>query len=1441
MVLAMRHGVLPKTLHLDEPTPHVDWSAGAVELLKESQPWTPNGHRRRAGVSSFGIGGTNAHVVLEEAPEAAGTEEQPNPSPAPITFTTPPLLVSAKSPEALAAQAERLAAHLQEHPDLDLRDAAFTLAAGRAQLEHRAAVVGEEREELLAGLQALAEGAPAPGVAQGRAKGTRKTALLLTGQGAQRPGMGAELYETSPVFAAALDQICAELDPRLERSLKELLFAEEGSPEAALLDQTQFTQPALFALEVALYRLVESLGIKPDYLIGHSIGELAAAHLAGVLSLEDACALVAARGALMGALPAGGAMVAIEATEEDLGELPEGLSLAAVNGPSSIVISGEEDAVQALQERFEAEGRRTRRLAVSHAFHSALMEPMLADFEELAAGLIFNPPQIPIASNLTGEPLSDEQATDPAYWARQVREPVRFARGIEFLAEQGVTAFFELGPDGVLSAMAQGCLDPEAETIVAPLLRKGRPEAESLLGALVTAHCHGVAVDWPELLPGAEHVELPTYAFQRQRYWLEPRQGAGDLTAAGQSDAGHPLLGAAAELPGGGLLLTGRLSLQSHPWLADHAVAGTPLLPGAAFLELALAATERVGAAGVEELVLQAPLILPEQGAVQLQVSVSEADEDDRREIAVHSRPEEEDAEWTRHAAGTLAAEPPEAADVDLTQWPPQGAEPIETIDLYERTAERGFDYGPAFQGLQRAWRKGEEIFAEVELAEEQREQAGQFAMHPALLDAALHAGFLAVEEDGEARLPFSFGPARLRAGGASSLRVKLAPTGEGAVAIAAADQTGEPVISISSLATRPVDPAQLRAAGAGQRDSLFELQWSPAAAREGDFTPFAVLGDLDLPGLEERFADLEAATKAEEIPETIICSPGVDGEADPVTAAHQATADTLALLQSFLTAEPLAESRLAILTRSAVAASPEEAPDPAAAAIWGLARSAQSEHPGRFVLVDVDENPASLEAMSGALAIAEEPQLAIRAGQMSVPRLARAELDPEAAFSIDPERTVLVTGGLGALGSLFARHLAESYGAKHLLLVSRRGPEAEGAAELKAELEELGASVTIAACDVADRGQLESLIEQIPTKHPLGAVIHAAGAIDDGLLSDLSAERIDAVMAPKADAAWALHELTTEAELSHFVLFSSAAATLGSPGQANYAAANAFMDALAQRRRVEGSPATALAWGLWDLEDGMGAGLGEVERARLRRGGFVPLSPEDGRRLFDSAPGSRHGLLVVAPVDLSSIRLRAGSSASWKLFAGLTRTSSRRAAEGASISERLALASESKRDSIVEGVVLREVAAVLGYVLSRRLDPERSFSDLGFDSLGAVELQNRLSELLGVRLAPTVIFDYPTPAELCEHVKGEVDPVPPSFADGDPQDSEIRDALLSIPTEHLRRAGLLDPILELSRSGDGHVGGLSDGDEDGSIDALDLGGLVERALGSPEVDGGDS
>ncbi|MCX2926353.1 type I polyketide synthase, partial [Streptomyces sp. NEAU-W12] len=1407
MVMAMRHGVLPATLNVDAPSDQVDWTTGSVALLTEQREWTGTGRPRRAGVSSFGISGTNAHVIVEQAPAAAPTAPA---GPGEASAAVVPWLLSARDQDALRAQAERLLAHVEEAgvAGADLPrplDVAYSLATTRAAFEHRVAVVGADRDGLLAGLGAVARGEePATTAREGL------LAVLFPGQGSQRLGMGRDLYGRFPVFAEAFDAACAGLDEHLERPLREVVW---GDDEEAL-NGTAYTQAALFALGTALYRLAESFGVVPEYVAGHSIGEITAAHVAEVFTLEEACALVAARGSLMQALPAGGAMAAVQATEaEVLPYLTDGVGVAAVNGPASVVVSGSGTDVEKVTAVFREQGRRTTALRVSHAFHSPLMEPMLEDFRAVLERLSPQPPALPVVSNLTGALATAQELCSADYWVRHVREAVRFSDGVNTLNEQGVTRFLELGPDGVASAMARETLPDTAVTVAAQ--RRTTPGETALVDALARLHGHGVPVDWARFFAGlgARRTALPTYAFQRRRFWpTETHMGAG-AEAAGLTPADHPLLGGAVELAGSdGHLFTGRLSVGTHGWLADHVVMGAVLVPGTALLELAVHAGTSLGCELVEELTLAAPLVLPARGTVQLQVGVGAPDGTGHRPLGIHSRPADDPAAtWTTHAEGVLATGPAASAatDFDASVWPPEKAEPLDTDGLYERFEDAGFVYGPVFQGLRAAWRRDGEVFAEVALPDGTDGEA--YGLHPALFDAALHATALAgtpadgdAPQDGDSPqgggtsqgggIPFAWNGVSLHAVGASAVRIRLSRADDGTLAIAVADTSGAPVATVDSLVTRPVSAEQLGAGTGAERDCLFALDWIPAPeqgaaesanAAGTEAVRVALIGGPDDGALDtavrtagaaaHRYADLTALADAAAdgpLPPVVLLpvhtgtGPADPAPADMAGAAHTVTTRVLGTLGTWLADERFTASRLVVVTRGAT-----DGTDPAAAAVWGLTRTAQAEHPGRFTLLDLEDTDAGTGLPPALLAPAsDEPQLAVREGRVLVPRLVRA-IAPEQQGTADwdAEGTVLVTGGTGGLGAAVARHLATEHGARSLLLVSRRGPAADGAGELAAALEAEGARVTVAACDVTDRAAVDRLLAEVPADRPLRAVIHAAGVLDDGMVDTLTPERLAAVLRPKADAAWHLHEATRGLPLDAFVLFSSVAGTLGNAGQANYAAGNAFLDALARHRRNQGLPALSLGWGPWTRGSGMTGDLGEADIARMTRAGMPPMEPEQGLALFDTLRTADAGPEVL-PVRLDLGALRSLGEIP-PLFRSLIRVASRRAAPAAGaaaaaadLTRRLSgLTPAEGREALLE-LVRGQIATVLGHVDLADVEPTRPFQDLGFDSLTSVELRNRLGALTGTRLPATLLFDYPTPSELVAHLYARVAPAP---ADG--------------------------------------------------------------------------
>ncbi|MGP3965888.1 SDR family NAD(P)-dependent oxidoreductase, partial [Nonomuraea sp. 3N208] len=1355
MVMALRNGVMPQTLHAEERSEHIDWSAGAVELLTEARPWERQDAPRRAAVSSFGISGTNAHVVLEEAPPQ---DDEPGQA-----LPVVPWPLSAKTAAALRAQASRLAAWIEARPELNATDVGWSLVTGRSALEQRAVVVGEDRAALLGALSALAEdGEPVS------ARSRSRVALLFAGQGSQRVGMGRQLAEAFPVFERALQDVCGHLD----LSLREVMFTDPDG----VLAQTGMTQPALFAFEVALFRLLESFGVRADVLVGHSIGEIAAAHVAGVFSLADACTLVAARARLMQALPEGGAMLAIAAPEEQiLPLLDERVGIAAVNAPGAVVISGAEEAIAEIERQVDV---RTRRLRVSHAFHSPLMEPMLADFEQAIAGLTFHEPTIPIISNVTGREAEPGQLSTPGYWVEHVREAVRFADGV---AAARADVFVEVGPDGVLTGLAQQSI---ADGVFIPAARKDRDEARALVEALGRLHVHGVRVEWKALLAPAKHVDLPTYAFQRERYWVPAVVEAGDVDAAGLGAIEHPLLSAVTEVAGGeSVVFSGRLSVATHPWLADHVVNGMVIVPGTGLVELAVRVGDELGCSRLRELTLQAPLVVPAEGAVQVQVVAGPADESGGRSVSIHSRSGAAEP-WVRHADGVLAAEDG-VPGFDVVQWPPASAAPVEVEQLYEDLAEIGLEYGPIFQGLVRAWARPGEVFAEIALPEQEHAEAARFGLHPALLDAALHAsalgGLLPAAEPGQPFLPFAWSGVSLHAAGATGLRIKVTKStkvGSTSVSLAIADGTGTPVADIEALTLRPLSIAPQHQA---RLTSLHQVIWTSA--------------------IEAPAADAESVLEY-----AFLKLPATDPETDAPAAVRRATHQVLTAVQEWLADERFASSRLVVVTQGAVAVGPDEGVDVGVAPVWGLVRAAEAENPGRFVLVDVDGTERSWMALGSAVA-SGEPEIAIRGGEVRVPRLTRVSDLEERGPVFGPEGTVLVTGGTGGLGALVARHLVSAHEVRRLVLVSRRGPDAPGAAELAAELVELGAEVSVAACDVGDRDAVAELIASVPE---LTGIVHAAGVGDNGLVSALTAERLDGVLGPKADGAWHLHELTRDLDLAAFVLFSSAGGLVLAAGQANYAAANVFLDALAAHRRSIGLAATSLAYGLWDADTGLSGWLSEADFERMRRQGLPALSVDEGLALFDAGVGSGEAALVPLRVDGAALRSRGDSLPA--LLRGLVRGAVRRVArsDASALARRLVVMDDDARRGALLEVVRHEVATVLGHASADAVQPDRAFQELGFDSLTAVELRNRLNTVSGLRLPATLVFDYPNARAVAEYVDSELT----GAASAAPTDTPARTTLDDEPIAIVGMAcrypgGVLSPegLWELVDSGTDAIG----------------------------------
>ncbi|WP_344570451.1 SDR family NAD(P)-dependent oxidoreductase [Streptomyces axinellae] len=1500
MVEALRRGSLPRSLHIDAPSPHVEWADGAVALLTEHTPWPEvPGRPRRAGISSFGISGTNAHIILEATPETQpvapgqepiATEAKPvAPEAVSAGAGAPasagagadpgggsgtedaleggahawpvPWLLSAKSEHALREQAARLARFAARGQGAPLAGVAHTLATARTHHPHRAAVLGHTLPELLEGLGALSSGEPHSALVQGTAAAEPGgTVFVFPGQGSQWAGMGLDLYASSAVFRERLEACAAALEPHTGWSLLEVLRAEAGAPS---LERVDVVQPALFAVMVSLAEVWRAAGLRPDAVIGHSQGEIAAACVAGGLSLEDAARVVALRSRALRALAGSGGMASVplgaEAVEELLAGRSGTLAVASVNGPDSTVVSGDRDALEDLVAQCRADGVRARTIDVDYASHSSHVEAIREELLECLAPLAPRSAEVPFYSTVTGGEL-DTAGLDADYWYRNLRQQVLFGPVTGALLDAGHRLFVEASPHPVLTlGVEQSCAARGVTATALGTLRRDQDGPRELLAACARVHAHGTRLEWPRVLPAHRGglAPVPTYAFQRRRFWLEPSAPG---TAAGGS--GHRMLGTTVPLAGeDGCVLTGRIALRTHPWLAEHTVADTAVLPGAAYVELAAQAARETGCGRLEDLTLLAPLVVPERGAVELQVAVGAPDAHGRRPLGVFGRPaagdDEAPAEWQRHATGTLTAAPDAAgagagtgvgsdAGADELEewsaggvWPPEGAEPVDVGTVYDRFVATGVAHGPAFQGLRAAWRHGADLYAEVDLPEDA--DVTGYALHPALLDAALHPLVLARtgdqerEEQRTAWLPFSWTGVSLTGLGGEhrALRVRLTPVEEDGVRLWLSSPDGVPVAHVAALRLRPLGTELLRAGRAPDAEALWQLAWPSAGPLPAGSDPagqtsgarWAAVGPVPVPGSPtapdgprvtewpDLAALLAASAEDDPLPEVLLVAPS--GQTSPATpapgparSAHAEAARMLALLQEWLADSRCTGTQLVVLTQKAVVTGPDEqtapdaeapdtaapdtaapgsaAPDLAAAALWGLVRSAQSENPGRIQLIDHDGTPESAAALAGAVA-SGLPQVALRGGQARVPRLRRAEAPADGAhFALDPEGTVLITGGTGTLGGHVARHLVTEHGARHLLLAGRRGHEATGALELEAELLAHGAEVTVAACDAADREALAGLLANVPAAHPLTAVVHAAGTLDDATLPSLTPERLATVMGPKADAAWHLHELTAEADLAAFVLFSSTAGTLGSPGQANYAAANTFLDALAHHRHTLGLPATSLAWGLWEHSSALTAHLEGAGQARLARNGLVPLPTEEALELLDAALlRPRAALLLPARLDMRPLRSQASAGLLPAILSEVVRVPVRRAHadSGPALAQRLAGLTEEEQHRLVLETVRGHIAAVLGHGSPESIESERAFQELGFDSLTAVELRNRLGAATGLTLRATLVFDYPTAEALAAYLRAQLAPAPADASDSVLRDLDrLEEALTALP-----------------------------------------------------------
>ncbi|MCX4791424.1 amino acid adenylation domain-containing protein [Streptomyces sp. NBC_01221] len=1382
VVLAMGHDTLPRTLHVAEPTPAVDWKGAGMALVQEQQPWPAGDVPRRAGVSSFGIGGTNAHVIVEEPPRpAAEPVEAVAPAPLPSTV---PIVVSGHTDAALRRQVENLHLHLGGNPEDDLADVARSLATARSHHRRRLVLQVGEKAELLDKLAAFARTGELPPESVRTAPHAEepRLALLFTGQGSQLPGMGRDVYDAHPVFREALDEVAARFT-ELEKPLLQVMWADPDSADAALLQRTDFTQPALFALEVALWRLWESWGVRPELLLGHSIGELAAAHVAGIVDLDDACRLVAARGRLMQALPVRGAMTSLEAGGEEVETAIDALGLrgkldiAGLNTPTQTVVSGDTDAVEAISAHFTERGRKASRLTVSHAFHSHHMDGMLAEFRAVTESVRFRPAEIALVSSLTGELAAPGELEHADYWVRQVRHTVRCADGMLALRREGVNTFLELGPQPVLSGLGAFCLADEGPLVWVPSCTPGGNGASVIQRSLAELHVRGVPVDWDGYfaLFGGSRVALPTYAFQRERFWFEPPLPR--EVGAGLNPTGHPLLGGGVEIAGTELSLFTHVVATDQPaWVQEHQVMDTVLFPGTAFFEVIRAAGDAAleGDWDVSDVVFAWPLAIAPGAPVRLQVTVGAAN-GGTRPVKIYSSPDGADGAWQLHVEGSLTPAT-EAGTVAVTAGalPPQGAEPLDVPALYRELASAGYGFGPTFQGVKEAWQTDGTVWARVALSDSEQRSATGYTLHPALLDSAMQS-FLMTQRlrnpgSEDAFVPYEAERLSVRVKGLAEVWVRVAEfeLGEGEFwgSLDIFDSEGGHVGHLHRLHARRIDRAVLRRLSAAGVDRFrFDIDWRHVDT--GDVELGGSWGMLtpagDVPWAREAKTALARAgiqlIKVQDLEDAedldgLVCL--WDSDAPVPDQAHAFAARALEQLGEAIGSDFRAP--LVWVTRRAVGTGADDlVSGPGAGPLWGLMRTALNEHPElNLRLIDIGGQEADRKALAAALMLEAEPECAVRDGEVLVPRLVRAGKEASASQErfVRPDGAVLVSGGVGDLGRRVARRLAGTHGVRDLVLTSRRGTETPGAQALVDELSELGATATVVACDAADRDDVAAVLALFGEKRPLRGVVHAAGVLDDGLLTDLTPERLDSVLRPKVDGLWHLHELTLGMELDFFVMFSSISSVMGTPGQSNYAAANAFMDALAHLRRAEGLPATSVAYGPWEGE-GMAAGLSEFDRARFAQLGLDRLTPDEGLELLELASRSGLPLTVAAALDLNRVQDyfedRGGIPPLFRALLDSDAGGRSPADGGADLRKLLGEASPEEYPAVVLHTVRAEVAKTLGFASPEAVGVDLPLRDIGFDSLSAVLMRNQLTNLTGLALPARIAFDHPNLVALSE------------------------------------------------------------------------------------------
>jgi len=1408
-VLALQHRRLPAHLHFENPNPHIAWDRLPVEIVTGNRDW-PESETPRAGVSAFGMSGTNAHVVIEAPPSktssvdpialaqagANGNGRHPGaPNPLPL-----PLFLSGKTEAALQESAARLRSWLEES-DASLSPVCRAAAIGRRHFEQRAVLLAGERREAGELLASLERGEHDDRLITGTSRPNPRVAWQFSGQGSQYVGMGRALYDTEPVFREQLDACSAELTRHREGDLVSVIF-NAGSH----LGDTFWTQPALFAIHLSLAELMKRRGLAPDFVLGHSLGQYAAACIAGMVDWRDCLRLIHERSRLTGSLPAGGAMAAIFAGGDSVGEAirsDPALSLAAHNGSHS-VISGPEKSVDAAIESLAGNGIRTKRLDTSHAFHSSLLEPILDEFEQVADSLSWRSGKIPLICNVTGEVMPAAPPPRGSYWRRQLREAVQYERSISTLASLGCDVILELGPQPILTGMAASCWSGSRDALVSTLSRDTRDD-RSLLETTARLHVNGVALDLASLFgagDGTPSPILPTYPFQRQRHWGPERPGAARVKEGTQ----HPLLGEERSLAGvqNEVRFENRISPDRQHWLGDHRVFEDIVFPGAASVEMALASTR--GALAVEHLAFEMPLLVGDSSTVQTVVRR----QGDEGHIEIYSRQTPGDP-WQRNVSASLAPPIPEKPPaVNRSEFEARCPETADVGAFYEAFASLGIQYGTEFQTIQSLQFSRSEVLTRLRL---EGERLG-FHLPPMLLDGAFQSLAAGLLTDPESPLFLPAGIERFEQFATVPSEVWCHGSwheSEGEVRTADLtlfDGRGLVIARIEKLRVRAVNRTALRQmVGSTSERLLYSVQWRPASLPAPDTRPSQWI----IAGEDPEWNDRIASALEEKGQACLRVSLLRDSEGDPRWEASSAVigaesfahwdalfdhyfpgeepgrvngiiwstgsvvsdlpagndeahtrlhcAGLLTLLQG-LRARRIEwlDRGLQIVTERAVPATPDVPVSPGSAQFWGIGRVIGNEYPPlRGRLVDTDDVSRTGALVPIFLTESRESQVALRSGETVLPRLLPAKApDPGEGLPVRDDASYLITGGLGMLGRRAAEWLADR-GARHLVLVSRRAPDEETQSRID-KIEETGCQVHVLSCDTGDRESVAALLKQIEeTLPPLRGIIHAAGVLADGLLVEQSWEGFERVLAPKKRGAALLDEFTRNEPLNFFLLYSSAASVLGSPGQANYATANAYLDGLAHARSASGLPTYAVNFGPWN--EGMAATETVTKAVELQ--GMTALTADEAHEAVERLV--KNGITQATMLDVDWGRMRQRFPVEAPPLLDELWPNDTGEAGSAVLLDKLREAGDdgASRGEIFMTHVQEELRQVLS--LPQPPGPDVPLAELGLDSLMAVEFATRLQQQVGSGYAipPTLAFDYPTVAQLTERLVEMIDEVP--------------------------------------------------------------------------------